>query len=403
VSKTRGGNAPWRIPQAGDVANPGVIKALLDEALLARPGNAQLHAKLAYVYLDQYDFASAAFHLEKAAEFGAPVATEKLARSYNMLERSDDAMHVLADVDGPQFERAAALLKLGKEHGAKRELEAILTKNPNDFRACRILCRILRNNGRIGEMVKLCEALASRGASNAQLLFNWGWALALMGETQKAQRLLAEPVRIHQGDIQTPEGFADLSAFNCALAEELLGNKNRLSSFPVSDEANRGSSRVENLFAGARPELIQLVLNLLMSHAEAYRCAARKGFDPWPRMRPSQAHLKAWGLLQRRDAYEEWHIHPGGWLSGVYYVRVPKSVHSSGQGAGCIEYGPPAGLAKVLPDAAPTWRYAPIEGTFLLAPSHYPHRTIPSGMDEDRISIAFDIVPDGSAAEDSSA
>ena len=399
MSGTLRREASWCNSQAGAVADPAVIKALLGEALAARPRNGVLHAKLAYVYLDQYDFASAAVHLEEAAELGAlsEVDLTKLARCFNMLERPEDAIGVLGDVGSPQYERAAAFLKLGREQAAEGELRAVLAGNPDDFRACRILCRVMRNNDRIGEMLDLCEGLAWRGAGNAQLLFNWGWALALSGETEKANHLLLEPDRIQQGTVRAPQGFADLSAFNDALARDILGNENRLSTFPLSDEANRGSSRVETLLAGQRPELIQLLLDTLISHAESYQCVARDGFDPWPRMRPHRAHLKAWGLLQRRDAYEEWHIHPGGWLSGVYYVRVPESVRSSEQGLGCIEYGPPAGLAKVLPDAAPAWRYVPREGTFLLAPSHYAHRTIPSGKDEHRISIAFDIVPDRGA------
>jgi hypothetical protein len=30
----------------------------------------------------------------------------------------------------------------------------------------------------------------------------------------------------------------------------------------------------------------------------------------------------------------------------------------------------------------------------LLAPSYYQHRTIPSGVDRHRISVAFDVVPE---------
>jgi hypothetical protein len=49
-----------------------------------------------------------------------------------------------------------------------------------------------------------------------------------------------------------------------------------------------------------------------------------------------------------------------------------------------------------MPGFIPPLRHAPREGTFLLAPSHYAHRTIPTGADEYRISFAFDVVPGGS-------
>ena len=386
----------WRDSEAPRLANPRVIALLLDQALVASPQNPALHTKRAYVFLDRYDFASAAAQFEAAADLTALSTQDRarLARCYNMLGRWQDTLDLLSELDEPQFERAAAYLKLGQATSAERELRATLASEPNDHRAWRLLWRLLRDSDRIQYMLEFCEELDSHGARNAQFFFNWGWALALGGDMQRASRLLMEVDHIQERALELPNGFVDIATFNDALTEEILTNDNRLSDFPETEEANRGSSRVENLYAGKRPELIRLLLETLLKHAEAYRCSPRVGFDPWPRARPVRAHVKAWGLLQGRNAYEAAHIHPGGWISGVYYVRVPRSVDANGNGAGCIEFGPPAGLAGKMPGAAPTWRYAPGEGRFLLAPSHYPHRTIPNPEDEQRISVAFDIVPD---------
>jgi hypothetical protein len=80
-------------------------------------------------------------------------------------------------------------------------------------------------------------------------------------------------------------------------------------------------------------------------------------------------------------------------MSGVYYVRMPAVVGTSDRGEGCIEFGPPASLAARLPGLVPPRRYVPREGLLLLAPSHYQHRTIPTGAAEYRVSVAFDVVP----------
>ena len=104
--------------------------------------------------------------------------------------------------------------------------------------------------------------------------------------------------------------------------------------------------------------------------------------------------MTPWAIIQRGDAYEAWHTHPSGWLSVVYYVRVPKAVSAEGEGRGCIEFGPPPSIAEKVTDLIETWRHVPREGTLLLAPSHYHHRTIPTGSDEPRISFVFDVVPD---------
>jgi len=373
-----------------------VIGSLLDQALQAHSPNPTLHTKRAYVFLDQYDFASAATEFEAASKLTALSVQDRarLARCYNMTGRWQSALDVLNSVDEPQFQRGSAYLSLGQEVTAEAELRATLAQEPNDYRAWRLLWRLLRNADRVQDTLELCEDFDARGARNAQFFLNWGWALALGNDMQRAGRLLFENERVQERLLQPPDGFDDIATFNHALAEELLTNPNPLSDFVESDEANRGSRRVENLYSGNKPEVIELLLAALLKHAEAFCCSPRNGFDPWPRARPFRAHLKAWGLLQPRDAYEAVHIHPGGWISGVYYVQVPRSVTAKGNGPGCIEFGPPAGLAARVPDAAPTWRYAPQEGRLLLAPSHYPHRTIPNPEDAQRISVAFDIVPD---------
>ncbi|NIR61459.1 MAG: hypothetical protein GWO02_19190, partial [Gammaproteobacteria bacterium] len=54
---------------------------------------------------------------------------------------------------------------------------------------------------------------------------------------------------------------------------------------------------------------------------------------PWDRdhpylaRRPSGWSLSAWGVVLSRQGHQFPHTHPSGWVSGVYYVRVPETVH----------------------------------------------------------------------------
>ncbi|MDB5693828.1 MAG: hypothetical protein JWO81_2891 [Alphaproteobacteria bacterium] len=386
----------WRPPDCADVAAPAAAAMLLTQAIAARPASAALHAKLADLLLDRYDFAAAAGALEAALALDPtmPGLGSRLGRCYNALGRYREAIDILAG-GPPEYEHAMALAGLGLEADAEREFRAVLTANPDHRPACRRLCKILRRSGRTEELLATCQALDARGVGHAQLLYVWGTALALNGRDEAARAILLDRARVAEVALPVPEGFADIAAFNDALADEILTNKYRLNDFPVEDEANRGSSRVHALFAGRRPELIRLLLESLQTLAAAHAPARRGVFDPWVDARPAAAHLKAWGLIQRGADYEEWHSHPGGWLSGVYYVRVPQSVSSEGAGPGCIEFGPPTALERAMPNYVPVWRHRPREGTMLLAPSHYPHRTISTGADEYRISFAFDVVPEG--------
>jgi len=389
----------WGAPIPENVGSPVVVQALLERALTADAGNAALHAKLAYLHVDRKDYAAAAASFEKALRLDSAQAHPRLvlARCYNYLGRHDCAAAVLEPVESASYERGRAFMALGDAGAAEREFRAVLADNPDDAAACRLLSRMLRKSGRISDLVALCEDLAARGAANAQLLFNWGSALAHSGDLERARRLMVDPRRIVSVDLPAPDGFPDIAAFNAALAEEILGNPNKVSEFPVEDEANRGSRRVDNLFTGRRPELIELLLGAFQRAVAAYVLEPLGEFDPWPKVRPAAARLRPWGLIQRGGEYEEAHIHPTGWLSGVYYVQVPSVVSDAGAGPGCIEFGPPAAIAEAFPDLAPPCRYIPREGLLLLSPSHYQHRTIPFVADELRISVAFDVVPDGAA------
>jgi tetratricopeptide (TPR) repeat protein len=387
----------WGAPLPERVARPAAVEALLERALAAAPDNPQLHAKRAYLRFDRHDYAGAAESFEASLRLGGEDrdARRLLARCWNYLGRHRDALDLLAASERPSFERGRALMALGEAAAAEREYRAVLAEDPDDAGACRMLCRLLRRSGRAAEIVALCEALATRGAANAQMLYNWGWALASTGDEARARRLLPEPERIAAAALPVPAGFADLAVFNQALAEALLASPDQVRDFAEEDEANRGSRRVDNLLTAGQPALIGALVDALQHAVSAWRPAAREGFDPWPAARPAAARLRPWGLIQRGGEYEEGHIHPSGWASGVYYVRVPAAVAAAPvPGPGCIEFGPPAAIAAQAPDLAPALRYVPREGLLLLSPSHYQHRTIPSGVDEARISIAFDVVPD---------
>jgi tetratricopeptide (TPR) repeat protein len=388
----------WRAPDCADVAAPAAAASLLERALAIRPDSAGLRVKLADLLLDRYDFSGAAPLLERALALDPAVegARLRLGRCYNMLRRHREALDSLSALSGPEFQRALAYVGVGLETDGERELRAVLAAAPAHGHALRHFSKLLRRQGRTEELADFCETLWARGVGHGQLLYSWGTALALLDRGEQALAILFDRGRVAELELPVPAGFADIAAFNQALAEEILTNPYRLADFPLNDEANRGSSRVHALFAGRRPELVAALLESLQALAEAYAPPRRGSFDPWLDARPAAAHLKAWGLIQRSGEYEEWHSHPGGWLSGVYYVEVPELVSAAGPGPGCIEFGPPPPVSRARPDLVPIWRHAPRAGALLLAPSHYAHRTIPTGADAYRISFAFDVVPEPS-------
>lgn len=104
---------------------------------------------------------------------------------------------------------------------------------------------------------------------------------------------------------------------------------------------------------------------------------------------PAMLNLNAWAVNLDQQGYQDPHCHPGGWLSGVYYVEVAGSPDEHDD-AGAIEFWQPP--EELVGNAeAETAIIQPRNGMMLVFPSYFYHRTIPHRGDGNRISIAFDV------------
>jgi uncharacterized protein (TIGR02466 family) len=107
---------------------------------------------------------------------------------------------------------------------------------------------------------------------------------------------------------------------------------------------------------------------------------------------PRDFELNAWAVATRADGHEGWHIHPAASLSGVYYVAVPEA--GGDPRAGAIEFGPMPLGSDAEPPPWPRRRLRARAGQLLLFPSFYGHRTWPTGSEETRLVVAFDVSPE---------
>ena len=100
-----------------------------------------------------------------------------------------------------------------------------------------------------------------------------------------------------------------------------------------------------------------------------------------------------WGTVLKGGGRQSPHMHPLGWLSGVYYVDLPADMQADAANAGWLEFGAPPDR-YYCSDPPATQSYAPAAGRLILFPSWFWHRTLPFGSSAARISIAFDVMPD---------
>jgi uncharacterized protein (TIGR02466 family) len=105
---------------------------------------------------------------------------------------------------------------------------------------------------------------------------------------------------------------------------------------------------------------------------------------------PRELSLSGWVVRLLAGAHQSEHIHPSGWLSGVYYAQVPGF---RDQDEGAIEFGLWGYNYPILDKNYPRKRYYPKSGNLALFPSSLFHRTIRFDSNDERISIVFDLIP----------
>ena len=82
-------------------------------------------------------------------------------------------------------------------------------------------------------------------------------------------------------------------------------------------------------------------------------------------------------------------MHTTGWLSGVFYIKIPKQLKAN---EGSINLSL-QGLDYPYDKNLPNFYYAPKPFDLILYPSSLFHYTVPFTSNEERHCIAFDVKP----------
>lgn len=228
-----------------------------------------------------------------------------------------------------------------------------------------------------------------RRTSNT-LVYAW-LALKALGEDAAARHFVDLDRHIVIMRLDWPPAFDSLDDFNQALTETLEADPDQ--QWERSGSTTKGgtqtayfgpeSPQVLHDFEAELRQALQVFLAALPADAE----------DPWLLAKPADWDLRIWGTLLDDEGHQASHMHPAGWLSGVYYVQVPAGTQpDDAVQAGWIEFGRP-GYDLPTPFTPETRRICPEPGLLVLFPSHYFHATVPTRGGDRRISIAFDLVP----------
>lgn len=391
--------------------NLGVIHqamGLLEEALgdfravaTLTPGNAAAHYNLATALheLGRAEDAVSAYRDAIQADPGFAPAHAGLAFVLRSAGRLQEALcaYEAAIERAPQDPQTLAgygitLQHCGRLSDAAAALQRASTIDPDYPDACTNLADVLVQQGDAIAAVAVCDGYLERNPGDSGALAAKAIALNEAGETAAFAELVDLDRFLAPQSPAPPMGFADIAAFNDALAERMLSHPTLVDA-PAS-HATRNGKHTGELLGDETPEIaaFQAMVDEAVGRYREALGADRQ--HPFVVNAPRAWRLTAWSIvLQGAGGYQAPHIHPSAWLSGVYYVRVPDAANNpDSRQAGWIEFGLPSEEFHWT-RTPPVRALRPEPGLLVLFPSYVFHRTIPYDTKETRISIAFDVLP----------
>lgn len=258
------------------------------------------------------------------------------------------------------------------------------------------LANLLMGQGEMAALVAACDAWLDTQSGEIEALSLKALALNEMGAREAARELLAYDRLVMTVRQKAPPGYADLAAFNRALAAHIAAHPTL--KVPPADHPTYHNPQLkitEEILTGPDGPAADFE-RMARATIEGYRRALSGGpahpfIDNWP----MRWHLSSWGTMLEGEGNLVPHIHLEGYVGGVYYPELPEAFGEPGQGqAGWFELGrPPDDLGCRAEPELRTVR--PEAGLMILFPSYLYHRTIPFQSPGRRVSVAFDMVPEG--------
>ncbi|WP_269713682.1 putative 2OG-Fe(II) oxygenase [Caulobacter sp. NIBR2454] len=346
------------------------------------------------IWMRTEDVGAATVHLDAALK-AAPNDAGLLTAKAKLLEYAGDREGAFAMLRGPagQAEASTELLVAASQVGASLDPAAAVS-----------FAERAASTAGLGVGVPLAEAYLAAGRPdaaeyvaqacvNANPLDQGAWALLatawrLLGDA-RYKALYDYQAFVRPALIDVPDGWSDRTSYVTDLAAALRA-LHAMKTHPIGQSLRHGSQTSQSLQRSNDPA-IKAFRQAVDGPIRRYMAALGQGGDILrSRVADDWRFSGLWSVKLRPGGFHVDHTHPQGWLSSACYLALPESVGAGGK-EGWIKFGQP-GVATDPPLEAEHY-VRPEPGLLALFPSYMWHGTVPfSGADE-RLTIAFDIVP----------
>ncbi len=384
----------------GQIGQHDKALELIKAAIQVNAHNPHYHANLANVLQTLGRLDEAAVALERAFALDPNMVTA--LTNFGVLRqqqgRLDEAvaayrrsLQVRPDYADAYYNLATALKEQGKLDEAIAALQQAITLQPDSANEHVVLAGYLLEGHDFNAALRACDSCLKLAPRNIRALGFKSVALTELGQREALHALIDFDTLITRRHIEAPAGYPNLAAFNDALISHVRTHPSLVDN--PSTGATRGGGHTDELLVDPKGPFATFEQMINAAITEYLRSLPLQQSHPYLAQRPRAWRLTVWGVVLRAEGHQVAHIHPGGWVSGVYYAKLPAVVDTAArEHAGWIEFGQPP-LEFHAKAKAEVRAVKPEEGLLLLFPSYVYHRTIPYKSEEERVSIAFDALP----------
>ncbi|MDA9272244.1 TIGR02466 family protein [bacterium] len=378
----------WVIPEQNHQAMPRAMHYPAPEAF---PANLNHYIKLAQsLYQGSQNEEGIALLCRAVSIFPLePMPYLMLANFYSRVGKRDAAREMLqrapaipsAHVKMRIFHlELLMLLEKNIEHIALDTLKI----DPINELAITKLGQIYRKTNRLDCMVSLCQAALEQKPEHTTARYQLAVAYTLLGLANEAKQVINLEQFISQTNIAPTVDYTTAEVFEDALVDEIM-RVPTLKPDPIY-KATINGLQTDILFPEGAENPLKILMKQLRAAVERVITQTAVGWQP------NRMQLNAWAVVYPENGRQRAHFHPGAWLSGVYYVSVPKNNSDDPQRGNLVlgvlelddhSIDSPWGIKHIKPTA----------GAMVLFPSYFPHATIPTQSNEARICVAFNVVP----------
>ena len=233
------------------------------------------------------------------------------------------------------------------------------------------------------KFVNQLDYLIKRGQNNC-VIGSYACRAAIRYGTDSKNPFCNEPLKyVKKIDLTKKCDFKKIFVENAA---------NVLSNSEVSHRAQglltNGIQTSGNIFTqvGSVTNLWQDLIRSELSKYKNLFCKSKEGFiQDWP----SDYSLSGWLVSMKNGGELSAHIHDTGWITGSIYINVPPKTKKDSGNLVVATHDPKDGKQN----AKDIKSIDVVTGSLCLFPSSLLHYTIPFESNEDRIVLAFDVVP----------